>query len=107
MRGCKQSIRTLGIFIGPQEVGQKIGQTNTQTNKQNYANFDIDQGFLREFVKNGTILPILNFYQFPAQIELQFYILRNGNSTAIFFQKVPATFLGGIQQLRRQIFGLF
>ena len=29
--GCKFSIHTLGIFIGPQEVGQKIEQTNTHT----------------------------------------------------------------------------
>ena len=40
--GCKLSIHTLGIFIGPWEVGQKIDQTNTQTNTLTYANFNID-----------------------------------------------------------------
>ena len=30
--GCKLSIYTLGASLGPREVGQKIGQTNTHTN---------------------------------------------------------------------------
>ena len=41
--GCKLSLHTLGIFIGPREVGQKIEQTqNTHTNTLTYANFNID-----------------------------------------------------------------
>ena len=40
--GCKLSIHTLGIFIVPREVGQKIEQTHKLT----HANFNIDEKWL-------------------------------------------------------------
>ena len=55
--GCKLSIHTLGIFIGPREVGQKIGQTHTQTNTLTYANFNIDKWGFGDSQLNNTVIP--------------------------------------------------
>ena len=52
--GCKLSIHTLGIFIGPREVGQKIEQTHTQTNCLMQILISICSSFAR--VKPYTII---------------------------------------------------
>ena len=50
------------------------------------SNFLLKSRLFKGVGKNSIISPILNFYPFPAQIAFQFYILRNGNSTATFLE---------------------
>ena len=39
---CKDSKNVLRFEIGPWKGGEKIGQTNRQTDRQIYVNFNID-----------------------------------------------------------------
>ena len=52
---------------------------------------NLNQGFSREL--KWYYLSHFEFLPFPAQMAFQFYILRNSNSTAIFFRSNMQPFL--------------